>query len=107
MPDSRRSSGGNGQERLVERLLTLDQAAERLQLSSWTVRRAVESGELRAYKPRGRIRIAESDLMNWLDSTALEPSDVPSGREHLPRRRRAPADSFRARVRASSSDEQR
>jgi excisionase family DNA binding protein len=61
------------------RLLRLDEAAERLGVSTITVRRRVHSGELPAVRlgPSDRypIRIDESELERWL----FESGELPSG----------------------------
>ncbi|MHB1808132.1 MAG: helix-turn-helix domain-containing protein [Solirubrobacteraceae bacterium] len=59
---------------MKELLLTLDEAAERVRLSPWTLRRAIKRGELHCYRPAGRIRIPERSLDAWLASTSPEPS---------------------------------
>jgi excisionase family DNA binding protein len=53
-------------------LLTLDEAAARVALSPWTLRRAIARGHLLAYKLGGRIRIPKSALDDWLLSSKLE-----------------------------------
>jgi len=57
------------------RLLTLDQVAERLQLSRRTVERHLAAGEIPALQlggPRTAVRVDESELEAWL--YAVEPS---------------------------------
>ena len=44
------------------RLLTIDEAAERLGLSAWTVRRWTSSRRIRSYKIGRRRMLAEEDL---------------------------------------------
>lgn len=53
----------------MTRFLTPAQVMERLQLGRTVVYRLLETGELRAYKPAGRWRIAEDDLERFLEST--------------------------------------
>lgn len=53
--------------------LTLDQAAERVQLSTFALRRAISRGELRAVKACRRIRISEADLAVWLARCEIAP----------------------------------
>ena len=84
-------------------LLTLPEVVERVRLSPWAVRRAIDRGDLRAYRSCGRIRIAESDLVDWLESTAA--SSPPKSAALAPARRKLASDSFRRRVRASADDE--
>lgn len=51
-----------------ERFLSLEDVAERLQVSDRTVRRWVKDGKLAAYKPGREWRIRPSDLENFLES---------------------------------------
>jgi excisionase family DNA binding protein len=54
------------------KLLTVDQVADRLQVSKWSVYRRVAAGELPAVKlgdgPRAPIRIDLGELVAWLYS---------------------------------------
>jgi excisionase family DNA binding protein len=59
------------------RLLTLAQAGERVQLSPWTLRRAIERGELVGLRFGRRIRVSEQALEAWIADRLIEPS-VPS-----------------------------
>jgi excisionase family DNA binding protein len=81
-------------------LLTLAEVAERVQLSTWALRRAIDRGELIAFRPCGRIRVAESALAAWLDSTATGAEAKAS----KPRRSRrvTGTDTFRSRERAQA-----
>jgi excisionase family DNA binding protein len=82
-------------------LLTLDEACAHVRLSPWALRRAIARGELRAYKPAGRIRISPDALAAWLESTAPPASPAPS--VHVPHKRRSgEADTFRALARRVS-----
>ena len=92
-------------------MLTVREAADRVRLTQWAIYRAIQRGELTAYKPGGRLRIREADLEAWLESTRVrakaEQPPARSARVTPPgalagaaRPRRA-ADSLRARVRAS------
>ena len=51
-----------------ERFHTIEEVAERLRVSDRTVRRWIESGSLRAYKPGGEWRIQASDLATFLET---------------------------------------
>jgi excisionase family DNA binding protein len=51
-----------------ERFLSLEDVAERLQVSDRTVRRWVKDGKLAAYKPGREWRIRPSDLEEFLES---------------------------------------
>jgi excisionase family DNA binding protein len=85
-------------------LLTLPEVVERVRLSPWAVRRAIDRGDLRAYRPCGRIRIAETDLMDWLESTAASTKASKSA-ALAPARLKRPSDTFRRRVRPSADDQ--
>jgi excisionase family DNA binding protein len=93
-------------------VLTIQAAAAHVRLTPWALYRAIQRGDLTAYKPGGRLRVHESDLESWLESTKvavkaqrdprrgpLPPIAIPEGAA----RPRAPADSLRSRVRASRS----
>jgi excisionase family DNA binding protein len=60
-------------ERSSVSVLTVRQAADRVNLSEWAIRRAIHDGELVAYKPRGQIRIEPADLDLWLEGTRMSP----------------------------------
>lgn len=90
-----------------DQLLTLEQAAQRVQLSVWALRRAIHRGALRAYKPAGRIRIPADALQEWLEQSA-PPTVAPVPRATLmqtstPRPVVVGEDSFRARARRKSA----
>lgn len=54
--------------------LTIEQAAEWLQVSTKTIRRYIESGSLPAVNLGGRaIRIRRQDLDAWLETRRIEP----------------------------------
>jgi excisionase family DNA binding protein len=95
-------------------MLTVQEAADQVRLTQWAIYRAIQRGDLAAFKPGGRLRIDEADLTAWLESTRVEIKQRPSSRP--PRvaaatamdaalRRRRPADSLRARVRARRARE--
>jgi excisionase family DNA binding protein len=54
----------------VQKLLTVEQVAERLQVSKWSVYRRIEAGELPAIRlgstNRAPLRISERELQAWL-----------------------------------------
>ena len=56
--------------------LALRDAAGLLGMHWKVLRRAIEDGELRAYKLRSRVRIRRSDLDQWIESNRVrvEPS---------------------------------
>jgi excisionase family DNA binding protein len=43
-------------------MLTAQEAAARVRLTQWAIYRAIQRGELTAYKPGGRLRIRSEDL---------------------------------------------
>lgn len=86
-------------------LLTLPEVVERVRLSPWAVRRAIDRGDLRAYRPCGRIRIAENDLLDWLESTAASSTKAAKSATLASARLKRPSDTFRRRVRTSADDE--
>lgn len=51
---------------MTERWLSVAEAAERTGFTPEVIRRAIRRGELRAYKPLGRLKIAEEDLDAWM-----------------------------------------
>jgi len=56
------------------RLLTLAQAGERVQLSRWTLRRAIECGELEGLRFGRCIRVSEEALDAWANGCVIEAS---------------------------------
>jgi excisionase family DNA binding protein len=56
-----------------ERLLSLEDVADRLQVSDQTVRRWIKSGKLTAYKPGLEYRIREADLEEFLRAREVRP----------------------------------
>ena len=54
--------------------LALREAATLLGMHWKVLRRAIEDGELRAYKLRSRIRIRRADLDEWVESNRVKPS---------------------------------
>jgi excisionase family DNA binding protein len=91
-------------------MLTVREAADRVRLTQWAIYRAIQRGELTAYKPGGRLRIREADLERWLESTRVQAKGratartvrvTPAGVLGGGARPRPAADSLRARVRAS------
>lgn len=55
-------------------MLTVQEAADVVKLTQWTIDRAIARGDLVAYKPGGRLRITEDDLQAWLEATRVSPS---------------------------------
>jgi excisionase family DNA binding protein len=50
----------------MARLLSLQEAAQMVGLKPQALRRATERGELPAFKICARVRIAETDLREWV-----------------------------------------
>ena len=59
----------------LERFFTVDEIAERLQVSDQTVRRWVKSGKLAAFKPGKELRIRPRDLKEFLDARKVHPEE--------------------------------
>jgi excisionase family DNA binding protein len=53
----------------LPRLLTIDEAAEVLSLSTKTIRRRIDAGEIPVHRPGRVIRIAENDLIAYIAQT--------------------------------------
>jgi excisionase family DNA binding protein len=53
----------------MENMLTINEVAKRLGLCRHTVRRLIESNELRAFHIRRQWRVSEIDLQDFLDAT--------------------------------------
>lgn len=53
--------------------LTPEEAAQLAHCSTKTIRRAIASGRLRAFRPTTRLLLAESDVRAWVESPAPEP----------------------------------
>jgi excisionase family DNA binding protein len=89
-------------------VLTVREAAHVVKLTQWAIYRAIQRGDLVAYKPGGRLRINEKDLRAWLEATRVRPASTapaaparPDPPPELigPSRQRASEDTLRARVR--------
>ena len=50
------------------------EAAAILGLNPKTIERAILRGELRAYKPAGKVRIRRADLDAWVEANVVNPS---------------------------------
>jgi excisionase family DNA binding protein len=95
-------------------MLTVKEAAAGVRLTQWAIYRAIQRGDLTAYKPGGRLRIYESDLEAWLQSTRVHAQDPPQARtvRMLPplapdraARKSSESGSLRARVRARRGEQ--
>ena len=58
----------------VREYLDKREAAEVVGLAEKTIERAILRGELRAFKPAGRVRIRRADLNQWVDSSLVVPT---------------------------------
>ena len=89
-------------------VLTVQEAASVVKLTQWAIYRAIQRGDLVAYKPGGRLRINEKDLDAWLEATRVTPAAsspqparmVPPPDLVAPSRRETADGTLRARVRA-------
>jgi len=84
--------------------LSADECARRAMLSRKAIYRAIESGELLAFRVRARLRVPEEEFGRWM--TADPVSRAPSGpRQGRSSRRPAPAGSFRSVLRMVEGSE--
>ena len=70
-------------------LLTLEEAAKRVRVSTKTLRRAIAAGDLPAYRP-GRLNVVrEKDLNDWLEDKRVPRAtpSIPGGALQAPRSR--------------------
>jgi excisionase family DNA binding protein len=78
--------------------LSTDECARRAMLSRKAIYRAIESGELVAFRVRARLRVPEEEFSRWM--TADPVSSAPSGQpQGISARRTAPPGSFRSVLR--------
>jgi excisionase family DNA binding protein len=78
--------------------LSADECARRAMLSRKAIYRAIEGGELLAFRVRARLRVREEEFRRWM--TADPVSSASSGpRRRRSSRRPAPAGSFRSVLR--------
>lgn len=71
-------------------LLTVADVAVIVGLSEYTVRQAIREGDLPASKLRGRIRIAETDVRLWIESSPAPTSRPITSRRFTPGPTRMP-----------------
>jgi excisionase family DNA binding protein len=78
--------------------LSADECARRAMLSRKAIYRAIESGELLAFRVRARLRVPEEEFRRWMTADPVSRAPrVPS--ERKPARRPAPEGSFRSVLR--------
>ena len=75
--------------------LTVDEAAALARCHPRTIRRAVHSGRLRAFRPAGRMLLADPDVRAWIEAHTAAPASPP-GRGGTHRQRRSQAGSLAA-----------
>lgn len=68
--------------------LTVEEAAAMARCGEKTIRRAFTAGELRAFKPAGRVLLREEDVRAWVEARAAVDVDQPQPRRARPRRAR-------------------
>jgi excisionase family DNA binding protein len=62
------------------RLLTLNEAADLLQVSTRTLQRMIHSGEMPALKVGGQWRVREAQLRQWVERKESPDLNAPNGR---------------------------
>jgi excisionase family DNA binding protein len=62
--------------RTIGKMLSIDDVAASVGLKHRAVRRAIQAGELRAYKLRGRVRVDAVDLAAWKTAFVVAPADA-------------------------------
>ena len=67
----------DGDESPERQWLSVDEAADAVCLSSKTIRRAIDRGELKASKVRNRVRINVNDVEAWLRDNPAPTHEVP------------------------------
>lgn len=55
------------------KLLTIHEAAAQARCSIKTVRRAIDTKDLKAFKPAGRLLLTETDVRAWIERSAVVP----------------------------------
>lgn len=69
LPERRAAEGARGaREARVEKLLTLQEVAEHLRLSTRTVRRLVASGRMPCARLAGRLRFVPADVGRFVEA---------------------------------------
>jgi excisionase family DNA binding protein len=57
-------------------MIDLEQVAKQLGVSTQTVRRLVQKGELRAYRIGSQLRFKEEEVNAYIDAQVVSPDDV-------------------------------
>jgi len=57
----------------IKKLYSTEELADILNVSKVTIYRLVESRKIPFYKIKGSIRIAENDVLNFLEQNRIEP----------------------------------
>jgi excisionase family DNA binding protein len=78
--------------------LSTDECARRAMLSRKAIYRAIEGGELLAFRVRGRLRVPEAEFGRWMTADPVS-SAPPAPPQPTSVRKPAPAASFRSVLR--------
>ncbi|HEY9158317.1 helix-turn-helix domain-containing protein [Candidatus Binatus sp.] len=62
-----------------EGLISQREAARRLGVGRWTIRKLIRAGELRAFRVRTAIRISPFDLRQYLNRHPADRGNAPGG----------------------------
>lgn len=67
--------------------ITLKDATETVRLSKETLKRAIKAGNLRAFKPGGKLLLRPEDLQEWIErrEAKVDPKPVPKRPEQTDR----------------------
>jgi excisionase family DNA binding protein len=60
-------------------MLTVQAVAEQCGLSGKAIYRAIDRGELKAFRLCSRLRVRRDDMESWIEGARIEP-DLPAGR---------------------------
>lgn len=76
-----------------DRLLTILQTAQRFNITTGLLYSAIARGELAAirFRPRGRIRLREHDVSDWIEGHAVNASVHHAGRSRVDAQSTAPS----------------
>jgi excisionase family DNA binding protein len=84
----------------MRRLLTPAEVGDLVGLKRDAIYRAIDAGELKAVRLRGRLRTREEWVEAWLQASVVRPVSRPASSGKPERsRRRVPSDSVRAQLR--------
>jgi excisionase family DNA binding protein len=63
--------------------LSADECARRAMLSRKAIYRAIEGGELLAFRVRARLRVPEDEFSRWMTADPVSAHTIPTGPRHL------------------------